>query len=88
MSDAREIVKTGQIVKVKVLEVDVPRKRISLSMKLDAATGKTGRHGKSEPRENRYAPPPRGNKPGGRAPQAPSTAMASAFEKLKGLQTR
>ena len=88
VSDAREIVKTGQIVKVKVLEVDVPRKRISLSMKLDAATGKTGKHGKSEPRENRYAPPPRGNKPGGRAPQAPSTAMASAFEKLKGLQTR
>ena len=88
VSDAREIVKTGQIVKVKVLEVDVPRKRISLSMKLDAATGKTGRHDKSEPRENRYAPPPRGNKPGGRAPQAPSTAMASAFEKLKDLQTR
>ena len=88
VSDAREIVKTGQIVKVKVLEVDVPRKRISLSMKLDAATGKTGKHDKSEPRENRYAPPPRGNKPGGRASQAPSTAMASAFEKLKGLQTR
>ena len=88
VSDAREIVKTGQIVKVKVLEVDVPRKRISLSMKLDAATGKTGKHDKSEPRENCYAPPPRGNKPGGRAPQAPSTAMASAFEKLKGLQTR
>ena len=83
VSDAREIVKTGQIVKVKVLEVDVPRKRISLSMKLDAATGKTGKHDKSEPRENRYAPPPRGNKPGGRAPQAPSTAMASAFEKLR-----
>ena len=88
VSDAREIVKTGQIVKVKVLEVDVPRKRISLSMKLDAATGKTGKHDKSEPRENRYAPPPRGNKPGGRAPQAPNTTMASAFEKLKGLQTR
>ena len=88
VSDAREIVKTGQIVKVKVLEVDVPRKRISLSMKLDAATGKTGKHDKSDPRETRSAPPPRGNKPGGRAPQAPSTAMASAFEKLKGLQTR
>ena len=57
-------------------------------MKLDAATGKTGKYDKSEPRENRYAPPPRGNKPGGRAPQASSIAMASAFEKLKGLQTR
>ncbi|MDO5692442.1 MAG: Tex family protein, partial [Pseudomonadota bacterium] len=34
VNDAREVVKTGQIVKVKVLEVDVPRKRISLTMKL------------------------------------------------------
>ncbi len=43
VQDAREVVKTGQIVKVKVLEVDVPRKRISLTMKLDrrAAPGRT-----------------------------------------------
>jgi uncharacterized protein len=33
IEDAREVVKTGQIVKVKVLEVDVDRKRISLTMK-------------------------------------------------------
>jgi uncharacterized protein len=32
----REVVKAGDVVKVKVLEVDVPRKRIALSMKLDA----------------------------------------------------
>jgi uncharacterized protein len=38
ITDAREVVKTGDIVKVKVLEVDVARKRISLSMKLEAAT--------------------------------------------------
>src|SRR5574343_317459 len=38
VNDAREVVKTGDIVKVKVLEVDVARKRSSLSMKLDAAT--------------------------------------------------
>jgi transcriptional accessory protein Tex/SPT6 len=37
VTDAREVVKTGDIVKVKVLEVDVARKRISLTMKLDAA---------------------------------------------------
>ena len=36
VSDAREVVKTGDIVKVKVLEVDLARKRISLTMKLDA----------------------------------------------------
>ena len=35
VSDPREIVKAGDIVKVKVLEVDVSRKRISLTMRLD-----------------------------------------------------
>ena len=44
ISDPREIVKAGDIVKVKVLEIDVARKRISLTMRLDeqvnAATNK------------------------------------------------
>jgi uncharacterized protein len=35
VSDPREIVKAGDIVKVKVLEVDPQRKRISLTMRLD-----------------------------------------------------
>ena len=39
VNDAREVVKAGQAVKVRVLEVDVARKRISLSMKLDAPAG-------------------------------------------------
>ncbi|NBU89564.1 MAG: RNA-binding transcriptional accessory protein, partial [Betaproteobacteria bacterium] len=42
VQDAREIVKTGQTVKVKVLEVDLPRKRISLTMKLDAPLPRAG----------------------------------------------
>ena len=33
--DPYEVVSTGQLVKVKVLEVDLPRKRVSLSMRLD-----------------------------------------------------
>jgi hypothetical protein len=36
VSDACEVVKTGQLVKLRVLEVDLARKRISLTMKLDA----------------------------------------------------
>lgn len=79
VNDAREVVKTGDIVKVKVLEVDVARKRISLTMKLDAAPGR-----RDAPRENRYEgagrsqqPPRRTNDP------APQSAMASAFAKLK-----
>ena len=39
VNDAREVVKTGDIVKVKVLEVDLARGRISLTMKLDAKSG-------------------------------------------------
>ena len=34
VKDPREVVKAGDIVKVKVMEVDVPRKRIGLSMRL------------------------------------------------------
>lgn len=35
VKDPRKVVKTGDIVKVKVMEVDIPRKRIGLSMRLD-----------------------------------------------------
>jgi len=79
VNDAREIVKTGDVVKVKVLEVDPARKRISLTMKLGEPTAR-----RDAPRENRYEGAGRGQ----RAPQnAPaSTAMAGAFAKLQGLR--
>ncbi|MGQ3175582.1 MAG: Tex family protein [Hydrogenophaga sp.] len=83
-NDAREIVKTGDIVKVKVMEVDVARKRIGLSMKLDAAPAR-----RDGPRDNRFEPartpgqrPARGGGSGSANAPAPS-AMASAFAKLK-----
>jgi uncharacterized protein len=37
ISDPREVVKTGEVVKVKVLEVDAQRKRVALTMRLDEA---------------------------------------------------
>jgi protein Tex len=79
VKDAREVVKTGDIVTVKVMEVDVARKRIALSMKLgDAPSRRDG------PRENRFEGAGRGQ----RAPQSqpPATAMAGAFAKLQGLR--
>ncbi|MBX3611404.1 MAG: RNA-binding transcriptional accessory protein [Hydrogenophaga sp.] len=76
VQDAREIVKTGDIVKVKVLEVDAARKRISLSMRLDATPSR-----RDGPRDNRFEPA-RGGK-GRPAAEVPS-AMASAFAKLQG----
>ena len=41
VSDPREVVKAGDVVRVKVLEVDVSRKRIGLSMKSDAPAAKS-----------------------------------------------
>jgi len=89
VTDAREVVKTGDIVKVRVTEVDVARKRIALTMKLDAAPAR-----RDAPRDNRFegARPGhhanRGNYGGQKqAPQASaSTAMESAFSKLAGLK--
>ena len=43
VTDAREVVKTGDIVQVKVLEVDLARGRIALTMKLDAKPAGAGR---------------------------------------------
>ena len=83
VNDAREVVKTGDIVKVKVLEVDLARKRISLTMKLDAAVAPRGDRG-----DNSYRPPARGERSGA-APRAPAaqpqgaSAMAAAFAKLQ-----
>jgi uncharacterized protein len=46
VSDPREIVKSGDVVRVKVREVDVDRKRISLTLRLDEEPGaRTGRPG-------------------------------------------
>ena len=89
VTDAREVVKTGDIVKVKVLEVDVARKRISLTMKLDAAPAR-----RDGPRDNKFEGAGREQRQrGGGAYTTPPTAstssgsaMASAFAKLQGLK--
>jgi uncharacterized protein len=91
VTDAREVVKTGDIVKVKVLEVDGVRKRISLSMKLDAAPAR-----RDDPRDNKFEGAGRDQRQRGAGsggggytspPAAASgSAMASAFAKLQGLK--
>jgi len=91
VNDAREVVKTGDIVKVKVMEVDVARKRIGLSMKLGDAPGRSGREG-GAPRDNRFEPARSGPRAGGRPASAgassaqPASAMASAFARLQGMK--
>ena len=82
-ADARDVVKTGDIVKVRVVEVDVDRKRIGLSMKLGEAPPRQG-EGRG-PRDNRFEGAGRGQRAPQRGAPAPtaSTAMASAFAKLR-----
>jgi uncharacterized protein len=84
VNDAREVVKTGDIVKVKVLEVDPARKRISLTMKLDATPAARGQG----PRDNRFEHAARDQRQRGGASAAGQgqSAMASAFAKLQGLK--
>jgi uncharacterized protein len=53
IKDPREVVKPGDIVKVKVLEVEVARKRIALTLRLDDETGGRGeRPAQGKPRDN------------------------------------
>jgi uncharacterized protein len=65
--DPREVVKAGEIVKVKVLEVDVKRRRVALSMRLDEATGSRAERdaGRDAARSGPRREPPRARPPDG-----------------------
>lgn len=51
IKDPNEVVKVGDIVKVKVMEVDVARKRIALSMKLSEAPAPSANHSNKKPQK-------------------------------------
>ena len=72
VANPREVVKAGDIVKVRVLEIDEKRKRISLSMKKTEVSG--------NPKNNGFTR--KDNKPP-KPTHQPQTAMAAAFAKLK-----
>ena len=88
VKDPKDVVKTGQIVKVKVVEVDVARKRIALTMRLEATpvvreermgeNRRGGGAGDSRRVSSGWQPPREQAKPQG--------AMANAFAGLAGLK--
>ena len=82
IDDPRKVVKAGDVVKVKVLEVDVARKRIALTMRLSDEVGAGTRAGRAD---NARSTGEQRNRPSqGRAQQpAGESAMAAAFAKLK-----
>ncbi|MDU8925481.1 Tex family protein [Pasteurellaceae bacterium LIM206] len=55
VDDPHQVVKTGDVVKVKVLEVDVPRRRIALTMRLDESAA--GRESKNSQKQHRTLSP-------------------------------
>jgi len=99
VKDPRDVVKAGDIVKVKVLEVDVPRKRIALTRRLDDTPGQaTSRPGSRDERSQGQAPRRDAGNPGqgrgqgrnpgngGRPAQAAppaNNALAEAFARAK-----
>ncbi len=92
VEDPHTVVKAGDIVKVKVLEVDLPRKRIALTMRLDEQPGETAARrsgnapaGKAQPR-SAGRPEVRGSKPRAAQPAGNSImgdALAAAFGKKR-----
>ena len=84
VEDPHQVVKTGDVVKVKVLEVDVARRRIALTMRLDESAvkndGKSDRTLSAKPRSDN-ARQDRSNSP--RANNAMGNAFANALKNWK-----
>ncbi|MFP2506002.1 Tex family protein [Buttiauxella gaviniae] len=81
IDDPHKVVKAGDIVKVKVMEVDLARKRIALTMRLDEQPGESNRRG-SAPREQTERRPAQPQKPRGRdnaSSSAGNSAMSDAL---------
>ncbi len=77
VKDPNEVVKVGDVVKVRVTEVDVKRKRIGLTMRKD---GGGERDAKPAPRDDRNARP--GNRPMSAAPKSESQGQGALAAKL------
>ncbi|MEP1385071.1 MAG: Tex family protein [Paraglaciecola sp.] len=85
ISDPREIVKTGDIVKVKVMEVDADRKRVSFTMRMGDTPNQANKPKHTKAKQN----PPRSkgghqsSKPAKQSNQMMGNAFADAFAKAK-----
>ena len=81
VKDPHEVVKAGDVVQVRVVEVDAPRKRIGLTMRKDSADAREAARDRAADRAAK--PAPKGKPPSLHA--APPTASATAFaDALKG----
>jgi len=85
VKDPHEVVKPGQVVKVKVLDVDLKRQRISLTMRIDDAATRPAvstQSGREAPRDSRGRGQSASNQAAAQASQ-PMSAMALALAKAR-----
>jgi protein Tex len=82
VKDPREVVKAGDIVKVKVMEVDAPRKRIALSMRLNDTAGENDSMKKKQSQDRGRNGSNAAHKREKDSP-APNNAFAAAFAKAQ-----
>ena len=89
VKDPYEVVKAGDIVKVKVMEVDIPRNRVGLSMRMSDTPGEKveGQRG-GQPRSGKpgNSPSRDRNAPRNESKPAASGAMAALFANAKQLR--
>jgi uncharacterized protein len=79
-----EVVRVGDVIRVLVLGVDVPRKRIALSMRLDDIVEPAA----GTPRPNEARPDPRRDRPDARANDAPNGPLAEALRRAAAAAPR
>jgi protein Tex len=78
IKDPREVVKSGDIVKVKVLDVEVARKRIALTLRLDDEVAAKGKQGEAREKSRSSGASPAPRKP---APATGGGALAEALRR-------
>ncbi|MGQ3671906.1 Tex family protein [Xanthobacter sp. TB0136] len=86
VKDPHEVVKAGDVVKVRVVDVDAKRKRIALSMRKDDGDGRSAARSSASPsgQDARRSPPPgkggnRGGPQGGRGNEGGQGAFGAAL---------
>nr|WP_037254118.1 Tex family protein [Kibdelosporangium aridum] len=83
VKDPRDVVKPGDIVKVKVLEVDIPRKRIGLTLRLDDEPGKPAQQQGGGRRDSGGRPQRGGQRGGGQQRRNEPPASGSMADALR-----
>ena len=81
VKDPHDVVRSGEVVKVKVMDVDVERQRIGLSLRLDDEPGQERKRGGGKPSQSRGGKRRGGGRRGVEKQKAPGGSMADALKR-------